>query len=101
MQWRVEATLQRCINVGQSHEVLSFLKIQTQEIRNPDTETTTEMINLYFFFLVFMVKLCTCSILSWTVGVRGVRSPADMLVTLYSDRSVDEAELPLSLSSAA
>lgn len=48
-----------------------------------------------------MVKLCTCSILSWTVGVRGVRSPADMLVTLYSDRSVDEAELPLSLSSAA
>lgn len=44
----------------------------------------------------------TCNILSWTAGVRGVRSPVAMvLVMLYSDSRVDEAELPLSLSSAA
>lgn len=49
-----------------------------------------------------MCIFVTCSILSWAAGVRGVRSPVVMvLVTLYSDRSVDEAELPLSLSSAA
>lgn len=33
--------------------------------------------------------------------MRGVRSPVTVLVTLYSDRRAEEAELPLSLSSAA
>lgn len=56
-------------------------------------------------YSVHMFSVCvsvTCSILSWTAGVRGVRSPVAMvLVTLYSDRRAEEAELPLSLSSAA
>lgn len=44
----------------------------------------------------------TCSILSCAAGVRGVRSPVAMLLaTLYSDRRVEEAEFPPSLSSAA
>lgn len=54
------------------------------------------------YFRHFMHVSVTCSILSWTVGVRGVRSPVVMvLVTLYSDRRAEDAELPLSLSSAA
>lgn len=50
---------------------------------------------------IYLFSFVTWRILSWAAGVRGVRSPVTVLVTLYSDRRADEAELPLSLSSAA
>ena len=60
------------------------------------------MIKRIFLLLLIMCARVTCSIRSCTAGVRGVRSPVAMvLVTLYSDRRVEDAELPLSLSSAA
>lgn len=54
---------------------------------------------VYSRYICFFVV--TWRILSWTAGVRGVCSPVTVLVTLYSDRRAEDAELPLSLSSAA